>query len=323
LKTKYNNLCEKFNRSLRLIFRDKEGALKNEERDREEGEAMEIKKIGVLGAGTMGNGIAQVAAQSGFEVIMRDIEDRFVENGLKAIEKFLMKSVEKGKMTESQKKEVLLRIKGTTRMEDLKDVDFVIEAIFEDLELKKSVFRQLDELTRPHVILTTNTSSMSVTEISMATKRPEKVAGMHFFNPAPLMRLVEVIHGYHTSDETIKVVMEMARKFGKEPVEVKKDTPGFIVNRLLMPHFIEAIKMAEEGIASIEDIDKAVKLGLNYPMGPFELMDLTGIDIALHVIEYLYKELNKESKWSAPTLLRSMVRAGRLGKKTGGGWYKS
>ncbi|MGQ9508091.1 MAG: 3-hydroxyacyl-CoA dehydrogenase family protein [Thermodesulfobacteriota bacterium] len=284
---------------------------------------MEIKKIGVLGAGTMGNGIAQVAAQSGYQVVMRDIEERFVENGLKAIEKFLSKSVEKGKMTDDQKKEVLLRIKGTTQMEDLKDVDFVIEAIFEDLELKKSVFRQLDELTSSNVILTTNTSSMSVTEISMATKRPDKVAGMHFFNPAPLMRLVEVIRGYHTKDETVQIVMEMARKFGKEPVEVKKDTPGFIVNRLLMPHIIEAIKMAEEGIASIEDIDKAVKLGLNYPMGPFELMDLTGIDIALHVIDYLYKELNKESKWSAPTLLRSMVRAGRLGRKTGGGWYKS
>ena len=283
---------------------------------------MDIKAIGVLGAGSMGNGIAQVAAQAGYQVIMRDIEDRFVEGGLKAIEKFLAKSVEKGKMTGDQKKEVLARIKGTTRMEDLKDVDFVIEAVFEDLDIKKNVFSKLDELTRPQVILTTNTSSMSVTEIAMSTKRPEKVAGMHFFNPAPLMRLVEVIRGYHTNDETTRAVMEMAKKLGKEPVEVKKDTPGFIVNRLLMPHFVEAIKMAEEGIASIEDIDKAVKLGLNYPMGPFELMDLTGVDVGLHVIEYLYRELNKESKWSAPTLLRSMIRAGRLGRKTGGGWYK-
>jgi len=283
---------------------------------------MEIKTIGVLGAGSMGNGIAQVAAQAGYKVVMRDIEDRFVESGLKAIEKFLAKSVEKGKMTGDQKKEVLTRIKGTTRMEDLKEVDFVIEAVFEDLELKKEVFKKLDELTRSHVILTTNTSSMSVTEIAMATKRPEKVAGMHFFNPAPLMRLVEVIRGYDTSAETVSAVMEMAKKLGKEPVEVKKDTPGFIVNRLLMPHFVEAIKMYEEGIASIEDIDKAVKLGLNYPMGPFELMDLTGVDIGLHVIEYLYRELNKESKWSAPTLLRSMVRAGKLGRKTKGGWYK-
>jgi 3-hydroxybutyryl-CoA dehydrogenase len=283
---------------------------------------MEMKVIGVLGAGSMGNGIAQVASQAGYQVIMRDIEDRFVQSGLNAIGKFFTKSVEKGKMTEDQKKEVLSRIKGTTKMEDLKDADFIIEAIFEDLELKKNVFRQLDELTRSQVILTTNTSSMSVTEIAMATKRPEKVAGMHFFNPAPLMRLVEVIRGYHTNDETVHIVMEMAKKLGKEPVEVKKDTPGFIVNRLMMPHMIEAIRMAEEGVASIEDIDKAVKLGLNYPMGPFELMDLTGTDIALHVTEYLYKELNKENKWSVPTLLRSMIRAGKLGKKTGAGWYK-
>ncbi len=282
---------------------------------------MEIKTIGVLGAGSMGNGIAQVAAQAGFQVVMRDIEERFVENGLKAIEKFLTKSVEKGKLSAEQKKAIQGRIKGTTRMEDLMEVDFVIEAVFEDLEIKKGVFKQLDELTRSDVILTTNTSSMSITEISMTTRRPEKVAGMHFFNPAPLMKLVEVIRGYHTNDETVRTVMEMSRKMGKEPVEVKKDTPGFIVNRLLMPHFVEAVKMAEEGIASIEDIDKAVKLGLNYPMGPFELMDLTGIDIGLHVIEYLYRELNKESKWSVPTLLRSMVRAGKLGRKTGGGWY--
>jgi 3-hydroxybutyryl-CoA dehydrogenase len=283
---------------------------------------MDIKVIGVLGAGSMGNGIAQVAAQAGYRVVMRDIEDRFVDNGLKAIDKFLAKSVEKGKMTEDQKKGVLSRIKGTTRMEDLREVDFIIEAVFEDLELKKSVFKQLDELTRSNVILTTNTSSMSVTEIAVSTKRAEKVAGMHFFNPAPLMKLVEVIRGYDTNNETVSAVMEMARKLGKEPVEVKKDTPGFIVNRLLMPHFVEAVKMAEEGIASIEDIDKAVKLGLNYPMGPFELMDLTGIDVGLHVIEYLYKELNKESKWSAPTLLRSMVRAGKLGRKTKAGWFK-
>jgi 3-hydroxybutyryl-CoA dehydrogenase len=283
---------------------------------------MDIKMIGVLGAGSMGNGIAQVSAQAGYQVVMRDIEDRFVENGLKAIGKFLAKSVEKGKMTEEQKKGVLGRIKGTTRMEDLKDADFVIEAVFEDLELKKSIFKQLDELIRPGVILTTNTSSMSITEIAMSTKRPEQVAGMHFFNPAPLMKLVEVIRGVHTNDETIRTIMEMSKKMGKEPVEVKKDTPGFIVNRLMIPHMVEAIKMLEEGVATAEDIDKAVKLGLNYPMGPFELMDLTGVDITLHVTDYLYKELNKESKWSAPTLFRSMIRAGRLGRKTGAGWYK-
>jgi 3-hydroxybutyryl-CoA dehydrogenase len=283
---------------------------------------MEIKVIGVLGAGAMGNGIAQVAAQAGYQVIMRDIEDRFVENGLKAIDKFLSKSVEKGKMTEEQKKGVTGRIKGTIRMEDLKDVDMVIEAVFEDLGVKRDLFKQLDDLTRKEVILTSNTSSMSITEIAMATRRPEKVAGMHFFNPAPLMRLVEVIRGFHTNDETVRTLMELSKKMGKEPVEVKKDTPGFIVNRLMIPHFVEAIRMVEEGIASVEDIDKAIKLGLNYPMGPFELMDLTGIDIAHHVTEYFYKELNKESKWSIPPLLKSMLRAGRLGRKTGGGWYK-
>jgi len=282
---------------------------------------MEIKVIGVLGAGTMGNGIAQVAAQAGYQVIMRDIEDRFVENGLRAIEKFLTKGVEKGKITEEAKKEALSRIRGTTRMEDLSEADLVIEAVFEDLDLKKSLFKELDRLTRPEVILASNTSSMSITEIAMATQRPKKVAGMHFFNPAPLMKLVEVIRCFHTSDETVQTVMDVARKMGKEPVEVKKDTPGFIVNRLMMPHMIEAIRMVEEGIASVEDIDKAVKLGLNYPMGPFELMDLTGVDIALHVTDYLYKELNKESKWSVPVLLKSMVRAGKLGRKTGGGWY--
>jgi 3-hydroxybutyryl-CoA dehydrogenase len=288
----------------------------------EGGRLMDVKVIGVLGAGTMGNGIAQVAAQAGYQVIMRDIEDRFVENGLKAIEKFLSKSVEKGKMTEEQKKGVTARVKGTTRTEDLKDVDLVIEAVFEDLEVKRNLFKQLDELTRKEVILTSNTSSMSITEIAVATKRPEKVAGMHFFNPAPLMKLVEVIRGFHTNDETVRTVMEITKKMGKEPVEVKKDTPGFIVNRLMIPHFVEAIRMLEEGIATAEDIDKAIKLGLNYPMGPFELMDLTGIDIAHHVTEYFYKELNKESKWSVPSLMKSMVRAGRLGRKTGGGWYK-
>jgi len=283
---------------------------------------MDVKIVGVLGAGTMGNGIAQVAAQAGYQVIMRDIEDRFVDNGLKAIEKFLSKSVEKGKMTEEQKKGVTGRIKGTTRMEDLKNADLVIEAVFEDLAVKKNLFKQLDELTRKDAILTSNTSSMSITEIAVATKRPEKVAGMHFFNPAPLMKLVEVIRGFHTSDETVRTVMEITRKMGKEPVEVKKDTPGFIVNRLMIPHFIEAIRMLEEGVATAEDIDKAIKLGLNYPMGPFELMDLTGIDIAHHVTEYFYKELNKESKWSIPPLMKTMLRAGRLGRKTGGGWYK-
>jgi len=283
---------------------------------------MEIKKIGVVGAGIMGRGIAQVASQTGCDVVMRDIEMRFVEGGIKKIDSFLSKSVEKGKIDTKEKDAIMGRIKGTLDMADLKDVDFVVEAVIEDLELKKGVFKELDELCRPDVVLATNTSSMSITEIGASTKRPDKVCGMHFFNPAPLMRLVEVIRGYSTSDETIKTATELAQKMGKTTVEVKKDSPGFIVNRILIPHFLEAIRIVEEGIASIEDVDKAVKNGLNYPMGPFELMDLTGIDIAYFVSEYFYKELNKENKWVSPNLLKTMVRAGKLGKKTNGGWYK-
>ena len=282
---------------------------------------MDIKTIGVLGAGSMGNGIAQVAAQSGYNVVMRDIEDKLVEKALKNIDKFLSKSVEKGKIAADDKTAILGRIKGTTKMEDLKDADFVIEVVFEEMELKKKVFKELDELTRKEVIIATNTSSMSITEIATATNRQDKVVGMHFFNPVPLMRLVEVIRGYYTSDDTIAVAMDLARKFKKEPIEVKKDIPCFVVNRLMMPHFIEAIWLLQEGIASAEDIDKAAKLGLNYPMGPFELMDLTGIDIAYHVAEYLHKEMNKELKWVSPRLLKDMVKANRLGMKTGAGWY--
>lgn len=282
---------------------------------------MEIKKVGVLGAGAMGNGIAQLAAQIGCEVVMRDIEDAFVERGMKSIDKFLSKSVEKGKLEAKKKDTIMGRIKGTTDMADLKDVDFLVEAVLEDLDLKKKVFKELDELCRPEVVLSSNTSSMSLTEIAAATSRPEKICGMHFFNPAPLMRLVEIIRGYYTSDETVATATELAKKMGKVTVEVKKDTPGFIVNRIMTPHFLEAIKMLEEGIASAEDIDTAVKNGLNYPMGPFELMDLTGIDIAYHVTEYFHKELNQELKWIAPTLMKSMIKAGKLGRKTGAGWY--
>ncbi len=282
---------------------------------------MEIKKLGVVGAGAMGNGIAQLAAQIGCDVVMRDIEDAFVERGMKTIDRFLSKSVEKGKLESTEKDAILGRITGTTDMSRLKDVDFVIEAVIEDLELKKSVFKELDELCRPEVILATNTSSMSLTEIAAATKRPENVCGMHFFNPVPLMRLVEVIRGYATSDETVAITTDLAKKMGKTTVEVKKDSPGFIVNRIMIPHMVEAIKIVEEGIATKEDVDIAVKNGLNYPMGPFELMDLTGIDICYFVNEYFHKELNKELKWVSPNLFKTMIRANKLGRKTGEGWY--
>ena len=282
---------------------------------------MTIRKIGVVGAGTMGSGIVQVAAQIGCNVLMQDVADEFVQKGLDSIDKFLTKGIERGKVTEGQKKEVLGRIKGTTQIEELKDADFIIEAVLEDLKIKRGVFEKLDALVAPEVIICTNTSSISITEIASATKRPDKVAGMHFFNPAQLMRLVEVIRGHYSSDETIKTVINLAKKMGKEPIEVKKDSPGFVVNRIMIPHFIEAIKIVEEGIATVEDVDKAVKLGLNYPMGPFELMDLTGNDIGYHVMEYLHGELTKELKWSSPSLLKTLIRAGRMGRKTGGGWY--
>jgi 3-hydroxybutyryl-CoA dehydrogenase len=282
---------------------------------------MEIKTIGVLGAGVMGNGIAQVAAQAGYNVVMRDIEERFVEGGIKNIDKFLAKTVEKGKMTADDKAKILGRIKGTTKMEDMKDVDYVVEVVVEVMDVKKKVFAELDEITKPAAILASNTSSMSLTEMATAVKRPDKVVGLHFFNPVPLMRLVEVIRGMRTSDETIAISMDLARKLGKEPVEVKTDIPGFLVNRLMVPHFVEAIQLYEKGVASKEDIDKAAKLGLNYPMGPFELMDLTGLDIGLAVAQYFHDNLPKELKWDPPLIWENMVKSGLLGRKTGKGWY--
>ncbi|MBN1254395.1 MAG: 3-hydroxybutyryl-CoA dehydrogenase [Deltaproteobacteria bacterium] len=283
---------------------------------------MEIKKIGVLGTGAMGNGIAQVCAQAGFEVVMRDIADEFVQRGFKTIEGFLSKSVEKGKLSEDDKKKILGRITGTTNVADMKDADFVIEAVLEDLELKKKVFQEVESITRPEVILATNTSSMSITEIGAATKRTAKVVGMHFFNPVPMMKLVEVIKGMDTSDETVAATKELSEKLGKLPVIVKKDVPGFIVNRLMIVQVMEAIRLYEEGVASIEDIDTSVKGGLNHPMGPFELMDLTGLDINYHVNEYFHRELNQELKHVTPITLKNMIRAGKLGRKTKEGWYK-
>lgn len=281
---------------------------------------MAITRIGVLGAGSMGGGIAHLAAVKGLEVVLCDVEQRFVDGAVNRISGFLDKSVQKQKMTVEEKEAVLKRIKTTTNMEDFATVPLVIEAIFEDLNVKKTAFQSLDKICGPDTILATNTSSMSITTIAAATLRPDKVVGMHFFNPPLIMKLVEVIRGYYTSDETIAKVFEASQAMGKTPVEVKKDTPGFIVNRIMMPQFLEAIRIAEEGIASIEDIDTAVKLGLNYPMGPFELMDFTGVEISLHVADYFVNEYH-DMKWNSPQLLKNLIRAGRLGKKTGAGWY--
>jgi len=285
-----------------------------------EGDIMGIKKIGVLGAGAMGSGIALVAAQSGYAVVLSDIDLAFVDKGLKWISNFLNKSVEKGKMTAEQKDAIIGRIVRTTGVDEFNDVDMVIEAIIEDLQIKKDSFNKLDQVCKPEALLTTNTSSMSITQIAASTKRPAQVAGLHFFNPAPIMRLVEIIRGYYTNDDTVKTLKEVTVKFGKTPVEVKKDSPGFIVNRVMMAQYIEAIKLVEEGVATLEDIDIAVKLGLNHPMGPFELHDFTGVDIGYHVANYFCDEC-KDIRWNPPLPLKELIRSGRLGRKTGAGWY--
>lgn len=281
---------------------------------------MTAQKIGILGAGSMGGGIAHLAAVKGLEVVLCDVEERFVEGAIKRITGFLEKDVTKGRMTVEEKDAALARIKTTINIEDLASVPIVIEAIFEDLDIKKAAFQKLDEICSQETIIASNTSSMSITTLAAATSRPDRVVGMHFFNPPLLMRLVEVIRGYYTSDETVAKASEIAKTMGKTPIVVKRDTPGFIVNRIMMPQFLEAVRIAEEGIASIEDIDTAVKLGLNYPMGPFELMDYTGVEISVHVADYFVEEY-KDMKWNAPQLLKNLVRAGRLGKKTGAGWY--
>ncbi|MCL6558406.1 MAG: 3-hydroxyacyl-CoA dehydrogenase family protein [Firmicutes bacterium] len=281
---------------------------------------MEVKKIAVLGAGSMGGGIAQVAAQAGFDVILSDVDRVYVDRAFGRMDKFLAKSVEKGKMTAEQKDAVLGRIVPAVGVDSFGDVDFVIEAIIENLDLKKEAFTKLDQVCKPEAYLTTNTSSMSITLIAAATKRPDKVAGMHFFNPAPIMRLVEVIRGYYTSDETVRVTSEVAEKMGKTTVEVKKDSPGFIVNRVFMAHLIESMRLVDEGVATMEDIDKAVKLGLNYPMGPFELQDFAGVEIGYHVANYFCEEF-KDMRWNPPQVMKALIRAGRLGRKTGAGFY--
>jgi 3-hydroxybutyryl-CoA dehydrogenase len=282
---------------------------------------MEIKKVAVLGAGLMGHGITQVAAQTAqYTVYMRDIKQEFLDNGMRMINDSLQRFLKKGEMTEPQVNEILSRIHPTLDLKEaVADADLVIEAVTENPELKKKVLVEADSQAKPEAIIATNTSSISISELAAATKRPEKFVGMHFFNPPQLMKLIEIIRGAKTADETINTIVEVTKKMGKEPVVVNKDVPGFVVNRILIPVFNEAVALVDSGVASPEDIDKAIKLGLNWPMGPLTLLDYVGLDTTLAITEVLSKEI--DPKFQANPLLRQMVRAGLLGRKTGKGFY--
>ncbi len=280
---------------------------------------MDITKLMVVGSGTMGAGIAQVAAAGGLEVVMRDVDQKFVDKGLETINKSLDRFVKKEKITEAQKAEILSNITATTSIDEAADCGLIIEAITENLDLKKELFKSLDQVCANGTIFASNTSSLPVTEMALATKRPDKFVGMHFFNPVPMMKLVEVVKGPLTGEKAAKSVWDVALRMGKEPVAAK-DTPGFIFNRLIVPYLNEAAWAVYEGVGSPADIDKAMKLGGNMPIGPLALLDMIGIDVQLHVSEIFYREFG-DQKFAPCPLVRSMVRAGHLGKKSGKGFF--
>jgi len=281
---------------------------------------LKIKRVAVIGAGTMGSSIAYLCAWTGYDVSVREVNEDLLKRGMKRIREMIADGVNRGKLTPKEAEETMRRVKGTTDLaEAAKEADIVIEAVYEDMVVKKEVFRQLDEACPPHTILSSNTSALSITEMASATKRPDKVIGLHFFNPAYAMKLVEVVMGKQTSEETRRIATDFAVSLGRETVTAR-DTPGFIVNRVLTAALGEALSLLQEGIASAEDIDKAVRLGLNWPMGPFRLADFVGLDVALEVAKTIYEALGE--KYKPPSVLEEMVKAGRLGMKTRKGFYE-
>jgi 3-hydroxybutyryl-CoA dehydrogenase len=278
-----------------------------------------MKKIGVLGTGTMGAGIIQVLAQNGYEVVLRARRQTSVDKGIATVTKNLDRMVKKEKITEADKNEILGRINGSIDIEIVKDADLIIEAATEDMQQKKALFQELDELCKPETIIATNTSALSITEIAAATNRPDKIIGMHFFNPVPMMKLVEIVKGLTTSDETRETILQLTRDLKKTPVDVA-EAPGFVVNRILVPMVNEGIGILADGVADAEGIDSAMQLGANHPMGPLALGDLIGLDVCLAIMETLYAEFG-DSKYRPHPLLKKMVRANKLGRKTGSGFY--
>jgi len=280
---------------------------------------MAIKKVGVLGCGLMGSGIAQVAAQAGYDTVVVEVEQKFLDRGMAGIDKSLGKFVEKGKMSAADRSASLSRLKGSTSLAELAQCDIVVEAITENPKVKKEMYTAIDAIVKKDAIFASNTSSLTITELSMATARPKQFVGLHFFNPVPLMKLVEVVRTILTTDEAFKTAFEFAKSLGKEPVACR-DNSGFIVNRLLVPYILDAIRAYEEGVGSIEDIDKAMQLGCGYPMGPFTLLDFVGLDTTYYISLVMFEEY-REKRFASPPLLRKMVLAGRFGRKSGGGFY--
>ena len=279
----------------------------------------EIRKVGVLGCGLMGSGIAQISAQSGYETVVAEVEQKYLDKGFAGIEKSLGKFVEKGRMSAEDRDACLSRLKGTTTHEDLAECDVVVEAIIENAEVKQSTFKALDGIVKKDAIFASNTSSLTITELAMSTSRPDKFVGLHFFNPVPMMKLVEVVRTIVTSDDSFDRAFEFAKSLGKEAVAAR-DNSGFIVNRLLVPYLLDAIRAYEDGVGSIEDIDKAMMLGCGYPMGPFTLLDFVGLDTTYYITKVMFEEYH-EKRFASPPLLRKMVLAGRHGRKSGAGFY--